>query len=344
MNTLQLLTVVNKITHFCNNNLNLGNKYFIDATENILFSPIRKNVDAISNFLQKNFQSCYHLYDEKFLVACAKLFYRLFQLVSFYDKAHSPSLFMSPMSKTQPFKFCSDLGRYLDEIDRERFLNNGKLAANHSKLPLNQENVYELFVYDDNNEKQQNARSKTDFRYRAVETKAETLYNGKVTTKCKKRVYREVMPNFLSYISCCLMFNDFKNVKFGDFCLNQSVGKYKLETYNISLDTGSSVLSDNQWIESLISVIVQQLGIRGIAELRDGIVSSMSRIVGRKTKSGDVLEKIESKKLSNWKSENSFTNIDTHTISVDNNPLMVLAHVASKSTINTNNAHSIYSL
>jgi hypothetical protein len=176
---------------------------------------------------------------------------------------------MTAHSRNQEFKFCSELGRNFDNVDRLHFVDNGKIAANFYKSPFEPPVEYQLYAHDSENERKKSSRISNAFVYRSTETITETKYNNKITAKTKKRVYKELMSNFFAYLICCEQDQAFQRVPFQVFCGDNSVFRYLVNHYNIDVN---NVQSDDEWIDEIMMEVLRQLGIRNLNDISDGTV------------------------------------------------------------------------
>lgn len=295
---------------FCQNELTFG-----------VIKPVAVLIVMIKKLIDKKFPGDELVLSESFLVLCGKLFYRLYQVSAFYNKSHSPSLFLTLTKRNQEFRFCAELGRSFERSDIDLFKENGKVAANFYKDPFEPPVEYEVYALNSNNEKKKSLRYSNTFVYRAVETSSETKYNNKVTARTKKKVYKELMPNFFAYLVCCKRDNKFKHVSFRSFCSETSVFRYLLSHYQVN--DHADIIDNTVWIDNISNEMLRQLGIRYLNDIRDGSVL-LSHTGGKRVHS----------EMDLFMDDNESSSIDSgrsvNTVKVDNlNSLMILAEVAT---------------
>jgi hypothetical protein len=170
---------------------------------------------------------------------------------------------------TKQFKYSKELGRNFDTNDRNHFISNGKAAANYFNIPFSDPVEYQLYRLDDEQQLMQNSRMKTKNRYRSQETKTEIKYNEIMTVRCKTTLFKEIQPQLLSYICCCLNDNKFRHISFQTFTITSSPSKHHLSCYT-SNAFESDQISDSDWLKQLLNDLINMLGIRSLNELCDG--------------------------------------------------------------------------
>jgi hypothetical protein len=247
---------------------------FIDSNGVIKGTILEISVD-MKKYLDQTFPQFSETFDETTLIIIAKFTQRLLEVYTFYQKAHSPCLFMSSTNASDKiFKFSKDLGRNFDLIDQSHFIQKCNTAENHLNNPLSLHRVCNLFKLDNNMQMIPNKRIKSKMIYRSQETKMELKYNESVSSKCKSLVQKELQPVLLSYLCCCLKDSQFCNVSLCQFSQDSTPFKYNADHY---LEFQKPLLSMECWTKSILDNLTSLLAIRFATDIRDGCARNRSR-------------------------------------------------------------------
>lgn len=258
------------LVEYLGNEIKLDSKFSESETMiDAVILDVSKNVSA---FLENQFPTIKTIFNDRITNLLAKLMLRLSQLYSFYQCAHSPCLFMSSLnSSNKKYKFCRNLGRNFDDIDRAHFINIGTKAANYFNPPFSPIMEYQMYKLDEAQQKVINSRMKTTDRFRAQETKSETKFNELVTSKCESFIFNDIQPLLISYLCCCLNDEMFRNVPFHVFCQESSHLKYSWKYFEKTFRTPPPTPPNLEtWMKVTMDNIVSICGFRSLNEIVDG--------------------------------------------------------------------------